>query len=83
VAHLDHPELILNKDGSLLATYEFCGVDADSADASDITSARDQLDQAAARSTIASPHGGASHTGAPRAMSTANSAMARTPVSTP
>ncbi|WP_354676619.1 VirB4 family type IV secretion system protein [Cupriavidus plantarum] len=40
------PELILNKDGSLLATYEFRGVDADSADASDITSARDQLDQA-------------------------------------
>jgi type IV secretion system protein VirB4 len=26
--------------------------------------ARDQLDQAAARSTIASPHGGASHAGA-------------------
>lgn len=40
------PELILNKDGSLLANYEFRGVDADSADASDITSARDQLDQA-------------------------------------
>lgn len=40
------PELILNKDGSLLATYEFEGVDADSPDSNDITSARNQLDQA-------------------------------------
>ncbi|KAI3602991.1 Conjugative transfer protein TrbE (plasmid) [Cupriavidus necator H850] len=40
------PELILNKDGSLLATYEFLGVDADSPDSNDITSARNQLDQA-------------------------------------
>ncbi|CAG2155407.1 VirB4 family type IV secretion system protein [Cupriavidus numazuensis] len=40
------PELVLNKDGSLLATYEFQGVDADSPDSSDIESARNQLDQA-------------------------------------
>ncbi|MBY4898640.1 VirB4 family type IV secretion system protein [Cupriavidus sp. AU9028] len=40
------PELILNKDGSLLATYEFKGVDADSPDSNDITAARNQLDQA-------------------------------------
>ncbi|MGX6566084.1 VirB4 family type IV secretion system protein [Cupriavidus necator] len=40
------PELILNKDGSLLASYEFQGVDADSPDSNDITSARNQLDQA-------------------------------------
>lgn len=40
------PELVLNKDGSLLATFEFDGVDADSANKGDISSARDQLDQA-------------------------------------
>lgn len=40
------PELVLNKDGSLLASYEFTGIDADAPNASDISSARDQLDQA-------------------------------------
>ncbi|WP_020203514.1 VirB4 family type IV secretion system protein [Cupriavidus sp. WS] len=40
------PELILNKDGSLLATYDFEGVDADSPNAGDISTARQQLDQA-------------------------------------
>lgn len=40
------PELILNKDGSLLANFEFQGVDADSPNSGDIESARNQLDQA-------------------------------------
>jgi len=40
------PELILNKDGSLLANFEFQGVDADSPNSADIESARNQLDQA-------------------------------------
>nr|WP_315595548.1 conjugal transfer protein [uncultured Cupriavidus sp.] len=40
------PELILNKDGSLLANFEFLGVDADSPNSGDIESARNQLDQA-------------------------------------
>lgn len=40
------PELILNKDGSLLANFEFQGVDADSPNHGDIESTRNQLDQA-------------------------------------
>lgn len=40
------PGLVLDKDGSLLANFDFSGVDADSANTNDITSARDQLDQA-------------------------------------
>ncbi|MFC0402956.1 VirB4 family type IV secretion system protein [Paraburkholderia rhizosphaerae] len=40
------PELILDKDGSLLTVYTFEGVDADSPNASDIAAARDNLDQA-------------------------------------
>lgn len=40
------PELILNKDGSLLANFEFQGVDADSPNRGDIESTRNQLDQA-------------------------------------
>lgn len=40
------PELILNKDGSLLANFEFQGVDADSPNSGDIESTRNQLDQA-------------------------------------
>jgi len=40
------PDLVLNKDGSLLATFEFAGVDADSPNGQEVTSARDQLDQA-------------------------------------
>lgn len=40
------PDLVLNKDGSLLASFRFDGIDADSPSASDVSSARDQLDQA-------------------------------------
>ncbi|MGF6851720.1 VirB4 family type IV secretion system protein [Paraburkholderia sp. CI3] len=40
------PELILDKDGSLLTVYTFDGVDADSPNASDISAARDNLDHA-------------------------------------
>ncbi|MEX3640143.1 VirB4 family type IV secretion system protein [Paraburkholderia sp. BR14320] len=40
------PELILDKDGSLLTVYTFEGVDADSPNASDISAARDNLDHA-------------------------------------
>ncbi|WP_164125721.1 hypothetical protein, partial [Stenotrophomonas maltophilia] len=40
------PSLVLGKDGSLLATYGLGGVDADHPNKSEITSARDQLDQA-------------------------------------
>lgn len=40
------PTLVLGKDGSLLATYGLAGVDADHPNKSEITSARDQLDQA-------------------------------------
>ncbi|MGU7775674.1 VirB4 family type IV secretion system protein [Burkholderia sp. MR1-5-21] len=40
------PELILDKDGSLLTVYTFSGVDADSPNASDISAARDNLDHA-------------------------------------
>ncbi|GJG97764.1 VirB4 family type IV secretion system protein [Cupriavidus pauculus] len=40
------PELILNKDGSLLASYRFAGIDADSPHAGDIAAARAQLDLA-------------------------------------
>lgn len=40
------PELILNKDGSLLANFDFQGVDADSPSSGDIEAARNQLDQA-------------------------------------
>ncbi|KVR82503.1 type IV secretion system protein VirB4 [Burkholderia vietnamiensis] len=40
------PELVLDKDGSLLTVYSFDGVDADSPNASDISAARDNLDHA-------------------------------------
>ncbi|TPQ30482.1 VirB4 family type IV secretion system protein [Cupriavidus pinatubonensis] len=40
------PDMVLNKDGSLLATYEFHGIDADSPNTNDVSAARDQLDQA-------------------------------------
>ncbi|MFJ1254394.1 VirB4 family type IV secretion system protein [Cupriavidus sp. CuC1] len=40
------PDLVLNKDGSLLATYDFNGIDADSPNTHDVSAARDQLDQA-------------------------------------
>ncbi|AUT75492.1 type IV secretion system protein VirB4 [Paraburkholderia hospita] len=40
------PELILDKDGSLLTCYTFEGVDADSPNADDISSVRDNLDNA-------------------------------------
>jgi len=40
------PDLVLNKDGSLLSTFTFAGVDADSPNVLDVTSARDQLDHA-------------------------------------
>ncbi|AOJ10050.1 VirB4 family type IV secretion system protein [Burkholderia mayonis] len=40
------PEVILDKDGSLLTLYTFEGVDADSPNADDISAARDNLDHA-------------------------------------
>ncbi|MDR5826075.1 type IV secretion system protein VirB4 [Caballeronia sp. LZ043] len=40
------PELVLNKDGSLLTVFEFEGIDADSPNPGDITAARDNLDHA-------------------------------------
>ncbi|TDN59031.1 VirB4 family type IV secretion system protein [Paraburkholderia sp. BL10I2N1] len=40
------PELVLDKDGSLLSVYTFEGVDADSPNAADISAARDNLDHA-------------------------------------
>ena len=40
------PELVLDKDGSLLTVFTFEGVDADSPNAADITAARDNLDHA-------------------------------------
>ncbi|CAG4926259.1 VirB4 family type IV secretion system protein [Paraburkholderia gardini] len=40
------PELILDKDGSLLTVYTFEGVDADSPNATDVSAARDNLDHA-------------------------------------
>src|ERR1700756_2633048 len=40
------PQLILDKDGSLLSVYTFDGVDADSPNAGDISAARDNLDHA-------------------------------------
>ncbi|MCK4118409.1 VirB4 family type IV secretion system protein [Ralstonia nicotianae] len=40
------PELVLGKDGSLLATFALKGVDADTPNKHEITAARDQLDQA-------------------------------------
>lgn len=45
-ATLVTPELVLNKDGSLLTVFEFEGVDADLPNPGDITSARDNLDHA-------------------------------------
>ncbi|KND57715.1 Conjugative transfer protein TrbE [Candidatus Burkholderia verschuerenii] len=45
-ATLVTPELVLNKDGSLLTVFEFDGVDADSPNPGDITAARDNLDHA-------------------------------------
>src|SRR6059058_4400625 len=40
------PELILDKDGSLLAVFDFEGVDADTPNVGDISAARDNLDHA-------------------------------------
>ena len=40
------PELVLDKDGSLLTSYTFEGVDADSPNAGDISSVRTNLDNA-------------------------------------
>ncbi|CAE6837441.1 Type IV secretion system protein virB4 [Paraburkholderia aspalathi] len=40
------PELVLNKDGSLLTTFTFGGIDADSPNTADISAARDNLDRA-------------------------------------
>ena len=40
------PELVLDKDGSLLTVFTFEGVDADSPNAADISAARDNLDHA-------------------------------------
>lgn len=40
------PELVLDKDGSLLTVFAFDGVDADTPDASEISTARDNLDHA-------------------------------------
>lgn len=40
------PQLVLNKDGSLLTSFTFEGVDADTPNASDITAARNNLDNA-------------------------------------
>jgi type IV secretion/conjugal transfer VirB4 family ATPase len=40
------PELMLDKDGSLLTVYEFSGVDADSPNGDEATAARDNLDHA-------------------------------------
>lgn len=40
------PELVLDKDGSLLTVFEFEGIDADSPNPADITAARDNLDHA-------------------------------------
>jgi type IV secretion/conjugal transfer VirB4 family ATPase len=40
------PELVLDKDGSLLTLFTFEGVDADSPNASDVSAARDNLDHA-------------------------------------
>ncbi|RQS11600.1 VirB4 family type IV secretion system protein [Burkholderia sp. Bp8998] len=40
------PELILDKDGSLLTVFTFDGIDADSPNKADISAARDNLDHA-------------------------------------
>jgi type IV secretory pathway VirB4 component len=40
------PELVLNKDGSLLTVFEFEGIDADSPNPEEASAARDNLDHA-------------------------------------
>ncbi|SAL48468.1 type IV secretory pathway VirB4 components-like protein [Caballeronia choica] len=40
------PELVLDKDGSLLTVFEFEGIDADTPNPGDISAARDNLDHA-------------------------------------
>ncbi|MBN3754251.1 type IV secretion system protein VirB4 [Paraburkholderia sp. Tr-20389] len=40
------PELVLDKDGSLVTLFEFEGIDADTPNPADITAARDNLDHA-------------------------------------
>jgi type IV secretion system protein VirB4 len=46
VGHDGDPEVILDKDGSLLTLYTFEGVDADSPNSDEISAARDNLDHA-------------------------------------
>src|ERR1700682_5702920 len=40
------PEIVLDKDGSLLTVFEFDGIDADTPNPGDITAARENLDHA-------------------------------------